>query len=512
MLPSIDTSLDVDWLFHLHQFGSSTLCWATHSAGCESCKCLVLGSWFKFSAAKTVSMHFTRLRGVFPAPCFHLGRSPIRHVTETKFLGMVLDSKLYWSAHIKDLRTRCLQSLQLLSCLSHTTWGVDRTTLRRVYRSLIRSRLDYGCHIYGFATATCLKTLDSIHHRALRLATGAFQSSPVLSLYAETGDPSLAHRRDKLSVEMYARLLAMPDTPAHSTLTSTIFDHHFLNRTYHNPFGFRVRQLLQSLCEDPPSVMPAYEYFYPPYRMPSPTLCPGMFSTRKTRLPSSALRREFLTHSASHVDSSTPVYTDGSKRDDGVVFGAVLPHKTISGKLPAASSVFIAEIRAILPTVTFLIRLPQQEFIVYSDSQSALQSICNSFCLHPVVREIYRWLRVLHSRGKSVTFCSVPGHVGVAGNEQADRAAAAAVGNEFVSPVSLPARDYYAHFSAALRRWWHLSWQTAGPNKLRSIKNSISVWGTSCRANRYSEVILARIRIGHTKLTHQHLMTQVPPP
>ena len=152
-----------------------------------------------------------------------------------------------------------------------------------------------------------------------------------------------------------------------------------------------------------------------------------MFYTRKTSLPSSALRREFLTHSASHDDFETPVYTDGSKRDDGVEFAAGLPHRTISGKLPAASSVFTVELRAILPAVAFLIRLPRQDFIVYSDSQSALQSICNSFSLHPVVREINRWLRVLHNGGKSVTFCWVPGHVGVAENEQADRASAAAV-------------------------------------------------------------------------------------
>ena len=92
------------------------------------------------------------------------------------------------------------------------------------------------------------------------------------------------------------------------------------------------------------------------------------------------------------------------------------------------------------------------------------------FKVHPVVREIHRWLRVLHNRGKSVTFCWVPGHVGVAGSEQADRAAATTVDNEFASLVSLASQDYYAHFSAALRHRWNLSWQTAVPNKLRSIK------------------------------------------
>ena len=76
------------------------------------------------------------------------------------------------------------------------------------------------------------------------------------------------------------------------------------------------------------------------------------------------------------------------------------------------------------------------------------------------------------------------------------------------STLSLPVRNCYAHFSAALWRRWRLSWQNAGSHKLRSIKNLISVWGTSCRTNRYSEVILARIRIDHTKLTHQHLRNQ----
>ena len=109
-------------------------------------------------------------------------------------------------------------------------------------------------------------------------------------------------------------------------------------------------------------------------------------------------------------------------------------------------------------------------------------------------------------------FCWVPGYVGVGRNEQADRAAAAGVDNEFFSHVSIPAQDYYAHFSAALRRRWHLSWQTAFPTSSALSRTLISVWGTSCSANRYSEVVLAQIRIGHTKLTHQHLMTQGAPP
>ena len=43
-------------------------------------------------------------------------------------------------------------------------------------------------------------------------------------------------------------------------------------------------------------------------------------------------------------------------------------------------------------------------------------------------------------------------------------------------------------------------------NKLRSIKNSISSWSSSRQKNRHHEVMLTRLRIGHTRLTHEHLM------
>ena len=41
---------------------------------------------------------------------------------------------------------------------------------------------------------TYLKELDSIHHQGLRLAIGAYSTSPVASLYTEANEPSLKLR------------------------------------------------------------------------------------------------------------------------------------------------------------------------------------------------------------------------------------------------------------------------------------------------------------------------------
>ena len=98
--------------------------------------------------------------------------------------------------------------------LSNTSWGADRTTLLHLYRSLIRSKLDYGSIVYGSARKSYLQMLDTIHHQGLRLALRAFRTSPVTSLYAEADEPSLHLRREKLSLQYATRLAANPSNPA----------------------------------------------------------------------------------------------------------------------------------------------------------------------------------------------------------------------------------------------------------------------------------------------------------
>ncbi len=51
-------------------------------------------------------------------------------------------------------------------------------------------------------------------------------------------------------------------------------------------------------------------------------------------------------------------------------------------------------------------------------------------------------------------------------------------------------------------------WNDKILNKLHHIKPTIENWSTSTRKNRREEVILARLRIGHTKITHAPLITE----
>ena len=70
---------------------------------------------------------------------------------EVKILGLIFYKKLNFSTHIEYLKKKCQKARNILQVVGHTGWGADKTTLRKLYRTLVRSKLDYGSVICGSA-------------------------------------------------------------------------------------------------------------------------------------------------------------------------------------------------------------------------------------------------------------------------------------------------------------------------------------------------------------------------
>ena len=201
------------------------------------------------------------------------------------------------------------------------------------------------------------------------------------------------------------------------------------------------------------------------------------------------------------------IYTDGSKTTDGVGSAAIIQNITIKITSPNEASLFTAELRAIQSAVKILPEHQSINFTIFSDWRSALQTICNPFTDHPLANDIQTDIHGLHQTGKTVNLCWVPSHVGVPGNERADKAALEAANANIIPPTSLPSKDYYPVFNSYLRNDWQNEWTMTDNNKLRRIKLTINPWTTSYRKQRREETILTRLRIGHTRLTHSYLLT-----
>jgi hypothetical protein len=85
----------------------------------------------------------------------------------------------------------------------------------RLYKPYISSSRDYGCEAYSSARPTALRMLDPAYNSDIRLSTGAFRSSPVVSFLAESGEPPLSVRRTQLVLNYYIPLNSKPVGPAH---------------------------------------------------------------------------------------------------------------------------------------------------------------------------------------------------------------------------------------------------------------------------------------------------------
>ena len=178
-------------------------------------------------------------------PKLHIYGTQIPVVKEAKFLGLIFDHKLSFIPHIKALKAKCLKALDILKVLSHSDWGGDRTVLLNLYRTLIRSKLDYGSIVYGSARKSYLKCLDTIHHQGLRLALGAFRTSPVEVLYAEANEPSLSIRREKLSLQYVTKLAANPLNSAFSCVFNPRYERFYNNKPRAiKPLGLRISPAL----------------------------------------------------------------------------------------------------------------------------------------------------------------------------------------------------------------------------------------------------------------------------
>ena len=123
------------------------------------------------------------------------------------------------------------------------------------------------------------------------------------------------------------------------------------------------------------------------------------------------------------------------------------------------------------------------------------------------MQDIQNWIYLLvNRRGFNIKFCWVPSHVGVVGNERADVAAKAAAGLAHISSMGVPISDFKNTIRFYCRNLWQDHWLNLDGNfKLKSIRPSVDPWPQT-RMDRRSDIVLTRLRIGHTKYTHGYLM------
>ena len=475
-----------------------------------------LGVWcnengFKFSATKTVCVHFTKSRKLHPDLELYLNGHKIPIVNQVKFLGIIFDKKLTFLPHIKYVKDKCLKALNLIKVVSGTEWGGDRKVLLRLYRSLIRSKLDYGSIVYGSARKSYLQILDPIAHQGLRLALGAFRSSPVESLLTEANELPLYLRRQKLSIQYCIKLAAHTRNPTYDCVYNPQYAQLYEAKEREIPsFGMRMKPLLENIDLELDNTMKETTSGIPPWTHVPPKVNLDIAKRKKSETAEDVFQSNFNEFRAKFPNYHC-IYTDGSKTNDAVAAAAVTPMYSMSKAYNKSNSIFSAELRALILALEYIQTTNYRNYIIFSDSKSSLQALQDLQTNNPLVCRALELHTTLCNEHKNIVFCWLPSHVGIRGNEAADRAAKGAL-TSAVSIAEVPSSDWKPKAIQFVQNLRNRNWAEVQSNKLKEIVPNLKEHQQLQCHNRREEVVLTRLRIGHSRLTHSFLLKGEPPP
>ncbi|KAI5727530.1 hypothetical protein M8J77_003369 [Diaphorina citri] len=365
--------------------------------------------------------------------------------------------------------------------------------------------------IYGSAKNNVLSKLNPSHHTGIRIVTGAIRSSPIPSLYVESGIPPLSIRRNKLLMNYVLKIAASPLNPIHKV----IFNNDLTGVQFgKKPIPLSVRfkyndSFLNSVLQN--KIVP-YNLCLPPWSQELPTIDISLSKHKKTETSPVAYRVHFNETIQSKYPNYTPCFTDGSKSPQSTSCALSINGNVSSYSLNLHNSIFTAELLAIYLCLT---KLNEEgtypKILLVSDSLSALSAMGNILFSNPIISLIYNEWKTLKERGVDIAFLWCPSHCGIEGNEVVDTAA-----NQMNHPtrINLSVPDDLKPLIALItKNELKILWDETDPsNKLKKIKRDVNIWESSYRGNRHEEVVLTRMRIGHTLITHSHLFKKEPPP
>ena len=124
------------------------------------------------------------------------------HINEEKnpkFLGLVFDSGLTGKNHMEKIKKTCTSRLNIIRLLTHKSWGLKKETLVQIYRSLIRSVIEYtGLSYYAFGK-TQRKELEVIQNSAMRTIFNKKREFGTKNLLKLAGVDSIRSRMDQIN-------------------------------------------------------------------------------------------------------------------------------------------------------------------------------------------------------------------------------------------------------------------------------------------------------------------------
>ena len=169
-------------------------------------------------------------------------------------------------------------------------------------------------------------------------------------------------------------------------------------------------------------------------------------------------------------------------------------------RIPDGSSIFTAEAKAIDLALDLVDNCNSRDkFIIFSDSFSVLQALNHTSSKNTQIQNILQKHHTI-SKYKTIVYCWIPSHIGIRSNERVDKKAKESLNLE-QTVFKIPFNNFKPFINRYIFDKWQTSWNETPFNKLKEIKLVTKESKTVISNIRREEVVLTRLRIGHTRIT-----------
>ena len=152
------------------------------------------------------------------------------------------------------------------------------------------------------------------------------------------------------------------------------------------------------------------------------------------------------------------------------------------------------------------------DVVVDSDSMSCLQAIEGEDTENPHICHIMNLLWLLSDKGTHVSFCWILSHCGIEGNERVDQLARETLDHDIDPLANVHYADFKPLFNSYVQQLVQIKWDVAVYGRdLYVLKPTLGPPKKFQHLARAEEVVITRLRIGHTKATKSHILSRGPP-
>ena len=450
-----------------------------------------------FNPDKTVAVGFTRARKHTFDVNLTIHGQLVQYVEEVRYLGLFLDKRLNWTAHLEHKLKANKKYLHKMIKLAKTAWGPKPHLMRWTWTCVVRPNFFYAAVIWQHSIKLKgkIEKVRRLNWMAMNTYAKVHSSTPTMAMELISDTFPLNLYLKKEATCAFIRLQNVLTLTWHGVSRSGNQRSH-LKSLHHlvRDLGVHDIMLKQDDCDvnNPADVVVRQETF-----------------NDRTKY------REFLDLGKYPL----LVFTDGSKLDERV--GCAFRIRTkdeilkdVSFRIPDRCSVYQAEVSAIQFAAKKIVTCEFEGAVTFFvDSQAAMLGLRSGRIRSQVVLDT---ILALEAMERPYQFVWVKSHSGIEDNDAVDELAKDATKRDEVLDTPIPKSEIKGIVLSALREQWDAEW-----NEYTEARMSKKWYGNqdkfrareACALSRLKLGRFVRIITGHNALRYyNHVLDESLPP